>query len=156
MQTNLPRETDFVDAGMEKLEECLQRELSAVETYDLVLKNVTHVAVHQALQEILTNHARRVERLREKLGRLGVDAPKSSGVWGALAKAVQAGADLFGDRTAIAALEAGEDRGLKFYTEDLADCDSKTRRFIEIELLPEQQRTHDLCRNLKRYLNEPS
>jgi len=156
MQTNLPRETAFIDAGTEKLEECLQRELSAVETYELVLKNVTHVAVHQSLQEIFINHARRAEQIREKLGRIGAEAPKSSGVWGALAKAVQAGADLLGDRTAIAALEAGEDRGLKFYTEGLGDCDARTRRFIETELLPQQQRTHELCRTLKRYMNEPS
>ena len=76
--------------------------------------------------------------------------------WGAFAKVVQAGADLLGDRAAVAALEAGEDRGLEVYAEGLRECDAKTVQIIEKDLLPEQRRTHQICRTLKSYVNAPS
>jgi uncharacterized protein (TIGR02284 family) len=155
MQTNPHRETT-TNASIDKLQECLRGELSAVETYELTLKNVTHVSVHQTLQEIFVNHSRRTDQLRDKIRRLGAEPAKSSGVWGAFAKVFQAGADLLGDRTAIAALEEGEDRMLKVYTTDLEDCDAATKRFIETDLLPAQQHTHELCRSLKNYMKAAS
>jgi len=155
MQTTTHRETT-TNAGIDKLQECLRGELSAVETYELALKNVTHVSVHQTLQEIFVNHSRRTDQLRDKIRRLGAEPAKSSGVWGAFAKVFQAGADLLGDRTAIAALEEGEDRMLKVYTTDLEDCDAGTRKFIETDLLTAQQHTHELCRSLKNYMKTAS
>jgi len=156
MQTNLPSEINTKNAGTAKLKECLRVELSAVETYELALKSINHVGLHHTFQEILVSHARRTELLTETIGRLGAESPKSSGIWGAFAKAVQAGADLLGDRTAIASLEEGEDRALKLYTEGLNDCDVTTRRLIETDLLPEQRRTHELCRTMKKYVAAPS
>ena len=156
MQTNTHGKTATRAASNEKLQECLRGELSAMETYELALKSVTHVGLHNSLQEIFVSHARRVERLRERIVRSGAEPTESSGVWGAFAKGVQAGADLLGDRTAIAVLEAGEDRGLELYTKGLEDCDAGTWKLIATELLPEQQRTHELCRTLKSYVNAPS
>ena len=143
-------------ADMAKLEECLQGELSAVETYELALKGIDHVGLHKALQELLESHSLRSEKIRERITRAGGEPPKSSGVWGAFTKVVQAGADLLGDRTAIATLEAGEDRGLAMYTTGLEGCDAKTRSFIESDLLPEQRKSHDLCRSLKTYVKAPT
>ena len=159
MHSNLSHETSTrvtsKAASIAKLQECLRIELSAVETYELALQSVTHVGLHHTLQEMLSSHARRTEHLHDKIWRFGGDPPTSSGVWGAFAKVVQAGADLLGDRTAIAALEEGEDRGLALYKGDLGDCDRRTRKIIHTELLPEQQRTHGLCRLLKSYVNAP-
>jgi hypothetical protein len=90
MQTN-PRSATTTTAGIEKLAECFRGELSAGETYDLALKNVTHVSVHQTLQEIYVSHCRRADQLRDKIRQLGAEPPKSSGVWGAFAKVFQAG-----------------------------------------------------------------
>jgi len=165
MQTNVSGKTATTDqsskeatrsVSLAKLTECLQGELSAVETYELALKSVNHVGLHHTLQEILTSHARRTEVVAEKIKRLGAEPPTSSGIWGAFAKVVQSGADLLGERAAIAALEEGEDRGLKLYTENLDTCNYKTRSFIQTNLLPEQQRTHELCRSLKQYMASPS
>ena len=152
MQPNQSRHPIATNARTAKLEEFLKSEFSAVETYELALKSINHVGLHHTLQEILASHARRTELLTEKIGRLGADPPKSSGLWGAFAKAVQLGADLLGDRAAIATLEEGEDRGLKLYTEGVKDCEGKTRRFVETELLAEQRRTHELCRTMKGYM----
>ena len=157
MQTNphhAPAVTEEATVG--KLQECLRVELSAVETYELALKSVTHVGLHHTLQEILASHGRRTEQLRDRIGRLGAEPAKSSGVWGAFAKVFQAGADLLGDRTAIAALEEGEDRSLNLYTANLDDCDAVTRMLIDKEVLPAARRTHELCRTLKSYVNTPS
>jgi hypothetical protein len=154
--TNPTRDTETRDAGIDKLQECLRSELSAVETYELALKSVTHVGLHRTLQEILVSHSRRTALLREKLTGLGAEAPADSGVWGAFAKVFQIGADLLGDRVAIAALEEGEDRGVELYSKDLGDCDAKTRKLIDTDLLLEQRRTHDLCRTLKSYMTAPS
>jgi bacterioferritin (cytochrome b1) len=155
MQTNLYSETATKNTSVEKLEECLRVELSAVETYELALKSINHVGLHHTVQEILASHARRTELLTERIGRLGGDPPTSSGIWGAFAKVAQVGADLLGDRAAIAMLEEGEDRALKLYTDGLGDCDPNTRSFVET-FLPEEWHTHELCRSMKEYANAPS
>jgi demethoxyubiquinone hydroxylase (CLK1/Coq7/Cat5 family) len=156
MQSNPHHETTPSDPSTEKLQSCLRGELSAVETYELALASINHVALHHALQEILASHGRRAELLRTRLVRAGTAPMTSSGVWGAFAKAVQMGADLMGDRVAIAALEEGEDRGLELYTKGLDGCSADTLRLIDKELFPEQQRTHALCRQLKTYVKAPS
>jgi len=149
-------ETSTKHAGLEKLRECFQNELSATETYMLALKSVPHVGLHHTLQEILTSHDRRVEHLRESFAQIGAEPPTSSGAWGAFAKAIQAGADLLGNRAAIAALESGEDRSVELYTKGLEGCDARTRKIIDTELLTAQQHTHELARSLKQYVNAPS
>jgi hypothetical protein len=156
MNTNITAPEPQNGPGADKLAECLRGEISAVETYELAIKHVNHVDVHRALQEILVSHARRTDLLRDQMNRAGAPVPAGSGVWGAFAKAVQAGADLLSVQAAVAALEAGEDRGMALYTSELDDCDAETRSFIATSLLPEQQRTHDLCRTLKSYLKQPS
>ena len=69
------------EAGIEKLTECYQGELSAVETYELALKSITDVGVHRALQELLTSHSTRVDLIRERMIAQGMAVPESSGVW---------------------------------------------------------------------------
>lgn len=162
MQSNLERTQraqhaiDTKDASLEKLKECMRRELSAVETYELALKAIDHVGMHHTLQEIFVSHSRRTEQIGERIRLLGGEPSTSSGVWGAFAKAIQMGADLLGDRVIIAALEEGEDLTFRIYTDDLSDCDSKTRTFVQTVLMPEQRRTHDLCRSVMLYVNAPS
>jgi hypothetical protein len=156
MQTHLPSETTTKNASIAKLEECLRVELSAVETCELALKSINYGGLHHTFQEIVESHAHRTEVLTKEIRRLGADPPKSSGIWGAFAKVVQAGADLLCDRIAIAALEGGEDRGLKLYTRGLGDCDEMTRRFVETECLPEQRHTHELCRRMQEDMGAAS
>jgi demethoxyubiquinone hydroxylase (CLK1/Coq7/Cat5 family) len=158
MQTNTtPKtETHTQNASVEKLQDLLRSELSAVETYEMALKSVSHVGLHRTLQEILVSHSRRIPQLREKITGMGSEPLTSSGVWGAFAQAFQVGADILGDRVAIAALEAGEDRALELYSGDMEGVDARTRKFIDSDLSAEQRRTHDLCRTLKSYASAPS
>lgn len=156
MQPSTSSKSEVQTSNIHKLQELLRGEMSAVETYELALKSVNHVGLHRTLQELLVSHSRRLPKLREKLMGLGGEVPTSSGIWGTFAKVFQSGADLLGDRAAIAALEEGEDRGVALYDGDMAGFDAKTRKLIDIELAPEQRRTHDLCRTLKTYMNAPS
>jgi uncharacterized protein (TIGR02284 family) len=137
--------------ALDKLNECLRGELSAVETYDLALHKVKDAELSSALRQIRDNHDRRVTELRDILRASGGEPSQSSGAWGAFAKLVQRSADLFGDRAAMSTLEEGEDHGLKMYSEDLDLCDAQTRELIMTRLLPEQRKTHDLCRSLERF-----
>ena len=59
-----------------------------------------------------------------------------------------------GDATAIAALEEGEDHGLRMYRDALADTDindAAYESFVSTVLLPAEQKSHDACRSLKRF-----
>ena len=156
MQTNPHYQSRTHEVSAEKLQGLLRAEMAAFETYELALQSIDHVGLHQTLQEILTSHGRRVDQIRARVAWLGAEPAKSSGVWGAFAKVFQAGADLLGNRAAIAALEQGEDHVLALYGEDLARFDLKTQQMIQNELLPAQRHTHDLCRTLKSYVDSPS
>jgi hypothetical protein len=138
--------------SLEKLDECLRGEISAVQTYDLALQNLEISHIGGALRQLRDSHDRRVTLIRDRIRSWGAVPSETSGVWGAFARLIQRGADLFGDKAAIAALEEGEDHGLKIYTEDLDDIDLDTREFIHHELLPDQRRTHSLCRSLYRFV----
>ena len=138
--------------ALEKLDECLRGEISAVQTYDLALQSLEISEIGGALRQLRDSHDRRVTLIRDRIRSWGAVPSETSGTWGAFARLIQRGADLFGDRAAIAALEEGEDHGLKLYTEDLDDIDLDTREFIRHELLPDQRRTHSLCRSLYRFV----
>ena len=135
---------------IDKLNEFLRGELAAVETYDLASKNVTHVELASMLRQLRDDHDARVTMLREKVRALGAEPALSSGVWGTFAKALQAGADLFGESAAMAALEEGEDRGLAMYVEASAKAEPVVVDIVDARLLPAQRKTHDICRSLKR------
>jgi len=140
------------DLAVAKLNECLRGELSAVETYDLALAAVHDPELTAALRQIRDNHDRRVATLRDRIRLFGGVPSESSGAWGVFAKMIQRGADLLGDRAAMRALEEGEDHGLKKHSEDLDTFDVATREFAMTQLLPEQHKTHELCRSLQRFI----
>jgi hypothetical protein len=67
------------------------------------------------------------------------------------AKTVEGAAKAFGEKAAIAALEEGEDHGLKDYRDELdePDLDAQSRIILTARLLPAQQVTHDRMSALK-------
>ena len=60
---------------------------------------------------------------------------------------------MLGEKTAISALEEGEDHGLHDYQDDLDKLDADARQIVVTELLPEQQRTHQALSTLKKQLH---
>jgi len=135
---------------IDRLNSFLRGEMSAVETYTQALDKVDNPIAAAVLRENQASHAGRVEALRSEIRRLGGDPADSSGAWGAFAKAVAGGAKIFGESAAVAALEEGEDHGLKDYQSDIADCSPTTRNLVTSRLLVEQRRTHDALARIKK------
>lgn len=148
MQTNSNR-TDTVD----KLNSFLRGELSAAESYREALSKLPSATSRSTLEECARSHQERVSLLRQEVRRLGGEPAESSGAWGTFAKLVTNGAQVFGEKAAIAALEEGEDHGRNDYQRDLDELNAEARTFIERQVLPEQLRTHRAMSTLKKSLS---
>jgi demethoxyubiquinone hydroxylase (CLK1/Coq7/Cat5 family) len=142
-------ETAVVGIVTDQLNSFLRGELSAVETYRHALARVTDGHVRDILEAGLHSHQRRADALAHRVEQLGVQPSIGSGAWGAFAKLVEGGAAVLGNRAMIAALEEGEDHGLRDYRADLSQLDTESRRMVEQELLPEQEQTHQAMSALK-------
>jgi uncharacterized protein (TIGR02284 family) len=138
---------------VETLNSFLRGEISAVETYRQAIGRVSDERLRSDLEDCLHDHEHRVESIRERVEKLGGTPVGSSGLWGTFAKLVQGGADLLGDKTAIQALEEGEDHGLADYQRDMDKTHGEARRFVRMELLPAQKRTHERMSRLKKTLH---
>jgi hypothetical protein len=140
-------------SSIDQLNSFLRGEMSAVETYQMALDKLD--ATSTARDELLVNlksHQDRVMALQDAIVALGGTPSKSSGPWGAFAKAVEGTAKVLGEKATVAALEEGEDHGLKDYRSDIDELDPECRRLV-VQLLPMQQQTHDRLSALKRRLS---
>lgn len=141
------------ESDINQLNSFLRGEISAVETYKQALESVDHATAVSILRTNLASHQGRVNSLTAEVRGLGGDPADGSGPWGAFAKAVEGGAKLFGESSAVAALEEGEDHGLKDYREDASEVSPQVRHLVVNTLLPEQQRTHDALARLKSIMD---
>ncbi len=135
---------------VEQLNSFLRGELSAVETYEQAIAKLPSSASRASLEECARSHRTRASLLAREIRRLGGEPAQSSGTWGTFARLFEGGAQLFGEKAAIAALEEGEDHGRDDYQRDLEDLEPSVRTFIQQYVLPEQLRTHNAMRVLKK------
>jgi len=135
-----------------KLNDYLRGEISAVETYEIAIRKTDHAEMLSSLRKLRDDHDRRVAVLRNKIREFGGEPTDGSGAWGTLAVAVEKTANLFGDSAALQALEEGEDHGLRQYESGLKEKEPVLREFVAREMMPEQRKSHDLCRSLTRYV----
>lgn len=135
-----------------QLNSFLRGEISAVETYDQAIGTLKSSQNAAMLQQWKQSHETRVNLLRQQVSQLGGQPADGSGPWGAFAKLVEAGAAALGEKAAISALEEGEDHGLHDYQSDIAKLDDATKAFIIEKIMPEQKKTHDGVRDLKKQL----
>ena len=127
----------------------LRGEIAAVEAYRRAFDSIAHFPSKGTLAECQRSHQERVQLLRTNILRLGGTPAESSGVWGAFAALIETGATVLGDRAALAALEEGEDRGLRDYRTAAAKLDGEARALVESQLLPEQETTRRTLGELK-------
>lgn len=140
-------------SSIEQLNHYLRGEISAVETYRMALEKLDASSpARTEVEACMRSHEERVTLLRDAVVTAGGQPVDGSGPWGAFAKMVEGGARMMGDKAAIAALEEGEDHGVKDYKTDLTDLDLTARTLITGRLAPEQQRTHDRMSSLKKRL----
>lgn len=138
---------------VETLNSFLRGEISAVQTYRQAIGRISDERLRPQLEVCLRDHEERVTAIRERIEKLGGEPAEGSGPWGAFAKLVEGGASLLGEKAAIQALEEGEDHGLADYQRDMDQVHGEARRFVRMELLPKQKRTHERLSKLKRTLH---
>lgn len=140
-------------SSIEQLESYLRGEIAAVETYTMALDTLPEIStVRDELLACLKSHRDRVMLLQDAIQQLGGEPSTSSGPWGLFAKAFEGGAKVLGEKAALAALEEGEDHGLRDYEDELEndDLDTQMLGLVRDQLLPAQQMTHDRVRELKK------
>jgi hypothetical protein len=141
-------------SSIDQLNSFLRGEISAVETYRIAINRLdANSPSRSELASCMRSHQERVDLLRGQIRTLGGEPAEGSGPWGVFAKAVEGGAALISDKVSIAALEEGEDHGLKDYRADLGELDAETRRIISADLLPKQMQTHRMMSDLKKQLS---
>jgi demethoxyubiquinone hydroxylase (CLK1/Coq7/Cat5 family) len=138
---------------VDALNSLLRGEISAVETYRMALEKLIHTAARTTIEDCLHSHEARVNVLTQEVTRFGGEPSRTSGPWGSFAKLVEGGAKALGEKAAIAALEEGEDHGLKQYRSEMGKVDGSARHLLETQLLPAQQRTHRAMSDLKHTIH---
>lgn len=116
----------------------LRGEISAVETYEQAIDNLSDSSAASELQRILSEHVSAVDRLSDHVREMGGTPDTSSGAWGSFANAFQGAANLFGDESSIKSLKTGEASGRDDYQDALRDEEvmPEARNMIREELLP--------------------
>ena len=138
---------------VDQLNSFLRGELSAAETYRLALDKLDHTEHRGTLVQCSRSHEERARLLTEAILGRGGEPADGSGAWGSLARLIERSATAIGERAAVAALEEGEDHGRDDYLRDLDNLEPSARQLIEFTILPEQRRTHDAIKAVKRALS---
>ena len=141
------------EQSVEKLNEFLRGEISAVETYRQAIEKLSGSPNRTQLEDCRRSHEERVAKLQAQVALSGGQPAQGSGAWGAFARLVEGGAKVFGEGAAVAALEEGEDHGLKLYRDDLDKLDPVARQIVQSDLLPAQERTHRTMSTLKKTMS---
>ena len=149
----LSNRTSESSSPVEQLNSFLRGEISAVETYRQAIEKLQDSAHVITLRDCMRSHEQRVTALTLEIRRLGGQPATGSGAWGTFAKLVEGGAKAFGEKAAIAALEEGEDHGRNDYRRDTDKLSLEERRFVQTNLLPEQDRTHRALSSLKHSMH---
>jgi len=147
-------EKSGIETAIDRLNSFLRGELAAVETYRIALDKLDKGSQARGeLESCKRSHEERVNVLRNEIARLGGRPATSSGPWGVFAKTIEGGARVLGDKAAIAALEEGEDHGLRDYRDDIDKLDPEFRPLVRSRLLPAQEDTHSRMSTLKHRLS---
>ena len=134
---------------VDSLNALLKGELSAVQTYDMVLDKAKTPHVISTLSNCKACHAKRVDKLTELVERSGGTPATDAGAWGAFAKLVEAGAVIVGEGPAIGSLQEGEDHGIELYNAEMKHLEGNNLSIVEGELFEAQQRTQKALADLK-------
>lgn len=132
------------EGPMQQLQTFCRGEMRAVEAYTAALLTGVVKPFASTLRVCRQSHRERVRVLSRAIIRLGGKVPAASSIWGVPAEAE--------GWAVIAALEAGEEHGLRDYVDDLDKLGAVTRAVIERQLLPPQRETSRLMLGLRHAL----
>lgn len=151
MQTHTSPQT--MPDTIKHLNSFLRGELAAAETYRLALDKLDHSEHRPTLVQCSRSHEERARLLTEAILGRGGEPAESSGAWGSLVRMIERSAASISESAAVAVLEEGEDHGRDDYLRDLDGLEPNARQLIEFAILPEQRRTHDTIKAVKRSLS---
>lgn len=127
--------------AVEKLNDTLQGEISAVEAYEQALSKFESPTLREELLRLENDHKEATRELKQWIRSLNGETKTSSGTWGAFTKLVTGTAKILGDRTTLEALREGEEHGLRDY-ESLIKSDTipdAIKTTVRTRLIPMQQ-----------------
>jgi len=150
MQTHTSQQPETT---INHLNSFLRGELSAAETYRLALDRLEQSEFRPTLVQCSRSHEERARLLTEAILGRGGEPADSSGAWGSLVRMIERSAAAISESAAIAALEEGEDHGRDDYLRDIDSLEPSARQLVEFAILPEQRRTHDTIKAVKRSLS---
>lgn len=137
---------------IDQLKSFCRGEMSAVETYDQVIRATHDPKVARQLRDNANSHDLRVMLLCDRIRELGGQPPEGSGPWGAFVRAVETTATAVGEIPALNVLEEGEGHGLRDYNADLDRLDPLSQQLVLQHLVPQQIWTHTALTDLVRSL----
>lgn len=151
----MPMNTEQVvhERSIEQLRSFCRGELSAIQAYATALAHPTFAPYAETLRYCLASHQQRVNSLASEIERLGGTAPDSAGPWGALVDSIEHISVGLGRTAGIAALQEGEDHGVRDYKADLNKLEPAERRFVETFIIPAQLDTHRTITALKHSIS---
>jgi hypothetical protein len=128
------------DEYIEEYNQFLAGEISAVETIDVALKDVTNADTRRVLNECKDSHSKRVGKLKAEVEKLGGKPADSSGIWGPFAAAGQKGAA--SEKEVVSLLEESEAERLVQYEAQQKIVVSPVLDVLKGDLLAPQHETH--------------
>ena len=140
-------------ATIDQLNSFLRGELSAAETYRLALDRLEQSEYRPTLVQCSRSHEERARLLTEAILGRGGEPAESSGAWGSLVRMLERSAAAISESAAVSLLEEGEDHGRDDYLRDMDNLEPTARQLVEFAILPEQRRTHDTIKAVKRSLS---
>src|SRR6185369_4796543 len=152
MQTHTSASPDK-SGTIDQLNSFLRGELSAAETYRLALERLEQSEFRPTLVQCSRSHEERARLLTEAILGRGGEPSDSSGVWGSLVRMLERSAAAISESAAVSVLEEGEDHGRDDYLRDIDSLEPSARQLVEFAILPEQRRTHDTIKAVKRSLS---
>jgi len=123
-------------------------ELAAVETYMEALAERRSPFFGVELWKCKRSHEVRVRVLQAKIASLGGRPTTAWGLKEIVERMVDLSATEFDDEMVISALAAGEDQLLQGYHARIPRLDREARSFVERNLLPAEEYTHEALRAL--------
>ena len=129
------------NAGPTQLDDLIRGEMSAVKSYDTLLKDIKDPAEKKKLQAIKKNHENAVSKLKGFATTDVLEDTETAGAWGTFAEAWTGGAKLMGNDTALKALRQGEEHGINEYEEALDDDNIRPelKQTIRTQFIPAQK-----------------
>lgn len=127
-----------------QLDDLVRGENAAMKAYDQLLTDTKDEKMKTKLQAIRKDHEAAISKLSKYVaGKKDLlQDTEDAGAWGTFAKTWTKGGQLMGNKTALKALQQGEEHGINEYEEALKDesLSADLKKTIKAELIPAQKK----------------